>query len=150
MIDSRIYNFDCETKEEATAALLVYAVYNSRNRDKFKVSTEMWGQIERFVKSSAKRSENLQRFVESLRPKLYCENLNPKHLSGGNFENKPLKINDEYVEFNSDDQRTFLSSYLDKVNHSDVIDLLYNETTYIVMLVRERIENEKKLGKLGA
>lgn len=146
MSKSRIYNFDCDTVAEATAAILVYAVYNSRNRDKFKVSTEMWGQIERFVKSSAKRSSNLPRFIESLRPKLFCENINPKYLTGGDFENKPLKVGDEYIEFGTDDQRTFLSSYLDKVDQNEVLDLLYNETTYIVMLVRERIENEKKLG----
>ena len=53
-----IYGFDTQDKEAATAALIVYAIYRSRDIKRFKVSTQMWGQIERFVKSSAKRAKN--------------------------------------------------------------------------------------------
>lgn len=47
-----IYNFDTNAQHEAVSALLVYAVYRSRDRKRFKVTPEMWGQIERFCKAS--------------------------------------------------------------------------------------------------
>ena len=48
-----IYNFDTHQDSAAIAALCVYAIYRSRDKRKFKVSPEMWGQIDRFSKSSA-------------------------------------------------------------------------------------------------
>ena len=51
-----IFGFDTEDGNESTAALLVYAIYRSRNTMQFKVSIDMWDKIERFAKSAAKRA----------------------------------------------------------------------------------------------
>ena len=52
-----IYNFDTGEKKYAVAALLLYATYRSRDKSKFKVSPEMWGQIQRFTQAAAKRKQ---------------------------------------------------------------------------------------------
>ena len=38
-----IYNFDTDDNNYAVAALLVYAIWRSRDKSKFKVTTEVWG-----------------------------------------------------------------------------------------------------------
>lgn len=45
--------------------------------------------------------------------------------------------------------QTFLTTIIRKLNDRKILDVLLNETSYIVMLVRERIENEKVLEKFG-
>jgi hypothetical protein len=72
------YNFDTSDPNAATAALLVYAIYRSRDAKRFKVTPEMWNTIERSVKSVAKRAEDLGEFIEKLKPKLACASIKPK------------------------------------------------------------------------
>lgn len=50
-----IFNFDTTDNNYALASLLVYAIYRSRDKKRFKVTPEMWGQIQRFIKASVKR-----------------------------------------------------------------------------------------------
>lgn len=144
---SRIYLFDTENQNEAVAALIVYSIYRCRNYDKFKVSTEMWGQIERFIKASAKRSIDLYSFIESLRPKIFCEDLRSSKVGVAVSAEPVLTEDGKLVEFTYDENRVFLGSIINHHCDQDVVlGLLLNKTTYIVMLVRERLEIEKKLG----
>lgn len=144
---SRIFNFDARNNNEATAALIIYTIYRSRNQEKFKVSTEMWGQIERFIKSSAKRSDDLYAFIESLRPRLHCEVLR-KANAATVVEATPIATKDgTLMSLMYEMNGAFLSTMINHLtDHDEVLNLLMNKTTYIVMLVRDRIELEKKLG----
>lgn len=74
-----IYGFDTSDEHAATAALLVYAVYRSRDKARYKASPDMWEQIERFVKDSAKRAKTLPQFIESLKPRLACGSVRRQH-----------------------------------------------------------------------
>lgn len=140
-----IYNFDTDCKETATAALIVYAIYRSRDRKRFKVSIEMWGQIDRFVKASAKRASNLQRFMNNLMPKMSCDQISPKWLDVGVTGAKIMKHGDEYVQFSGEGMRSFMTDIIQKADHKKTLDILYRETTWVIMLVRDRLENEKPL-----
>lgn len=144
-----IYNFDTDDHNSATAALIVYAIYRSRDKRRFKVSPEMWGQIERAVKAAAKRATNLPRFIDTLMPKLYCPSINPKWmevgLKGGLISRQNSAGGTEFMEFAADDSREFLTKVLNGIEHQDVIDKLYKETTWIILLVRERLEREKPI-----
>lgn len=44
---------------------------------------------------------------------------------------------------------TFLTTIIRKVDHSKVIECLLNSTSYIVMLVRQRIAEEDRLKNIG-
>jgi len=142
-----IYNFDTNEEQYAISALLVYAVYRSRDKRKFKVTPEMWGQIDRFTKSSAKRARNLPQFIDALMPKLCCPSISPKWMQIG-MQGRVVDMGDgKFAEFNSTntDGREFLTSVLETELTGDVLNCLYKETTYIILLVRDRLEREKPI-----
>lgn len=141
-----IYNFDTEKNDEATAALIVYAIYRSRDRKRFKVSPEMWGQIDRFVKASAKRAQTIPQFIDNLMPKMSCASIHPKTMEVA-VTGRLLQVGNEFMEFKQDDKRTFLTRVIAECNEKNVLNKLYKETAWIVMLVRDRLEQEKPIEK---
>lgn len=147
-----IYQFDTDDPVAATGALLVYACWRSRNTSRFKVTPDVWGQIERFVKASAKRATSIPRFLEAFKPRVACETIHPRwmevgikgdlpaiRLSGGAF------VVSGQAEADRPEQREFLTGVLSEVDHEAVIRLLYRETAWIVLLVRDRLERERPL-----
>lgn len=141
-----IYNFDTEKNDEATAALIVYAIYRSRDRKRFKVSPEMWGQIDRFVKASAKRAQTIPQFIDGFMPKMSCASIHPKAMEVA-VTGRLLQVGNEFMEFKQDDKRTFLTRVVADCNEKNVLNKLYKETAWIVMLVRDRLEQEKPIEK---
>lgn len=141
-----IYGFETDNRDTATAALLVYAIYRSRDRRRFKVTPDMWGQIERFTQGAAKRATNLPRFMQALKPRIACDTIHPHAMEVG------IKGRVALVEMGDGslmqpaadpEAREFLAGVLDRVDHKAVLDLLYRETTWIILLVRTRLEAEK-------
>lgn len=141
---TKIYNFDTKNKQEAIAALLVYSIYRSRDKNRFKVSPEMWGQIERFTKSSAKRAKNLQQFLEQFKDKMKCTSINPKWTEIG-VNNRLLKQGDTLMSFNGSNSREFLTEIINEADHKVVLSSLLKETSWIIALVRDRLEIEKNI-----
>lgn len=141
-----IYNFDTDKNDEATAALIVYAIYRSRDRKRFKVSPEMWGQIDRFVKASAKRAQTIPQFIDSFMPKMSCASIHPSAMEVA-VTGRLLQVGNEFMEFKQDDKRTFLTRVVADCNEKNVLNKLYKETAWIVMLVRDRLEQEKPIEK---
>ena len=142
-----IYNFDTNDTHAAMAALLVYAVYRSRDKRKFKITPEMWGQIDRFTKSSSKRARNLPQFIDVLMPKLSCPSINPQWMQIGMTGRIVDISNGEFAEFTGTNTqgREFLTSVLETEDTSIVLNKLYKETTFIILLVRDRLEREKPI-----
>lgn len=140
-----IYNFDTDDSRQAVAALLVYAIYRSRDKSKFKVSPEMWGQIQRFVQASAKRAKTLPQFINNLQPKLSCPSLSPKWLEIGVQGRTFLQSGSNFIEMAQPDRRNFLTEILSEVNDKEVVKLLRTETQFIILLVRDRLEKEKPI-----
>jgi hypothetical protein len=144
-----IYGFDTDKKHEAAAALLVYATYRSRNKTQFKISLDMWDKIERFTKSASKRAATIPEFIEKLKPKLKCHSLSPKWMEVGIKNDIGLfsRMNKEgsvdYIELNSAPRREFMTSVVQKSNQKEVLNALCNETAWIILLIRERLEREK-------
>jgi hypothetical protein len=153
-----IYGFDCADEHAATAALLVYVVWRSRDRARYKITPDLWGQIERFVKDSAKRATSLAEFVEALKSprRINAPSLHPRHMEVGLAGEVPLvAVHDQetgrvtsYLQFSPDREsgaREFAVRVLERANHRAVIDKLYRETGWIILLVRDRIEREKPI-----
>lgn len=141
-----IYNFDTNNQNQAVAALLVYAIYRSRDKKRFKVSLEMWGQILGFVKSSAKRAKTLPAFIDKLQAKMSCPSLNPQWLEVGIQGKALLRSGDSLIEMPRQG-RSFLTDVLDKADDKAVLDILRYETQVVVLLVRDRLEQEKPIEK---
>lgn len=151
------YNFDTDNESAAIGALLVYAVYRSRDKKRFKVTPDMWGMIERAVKSVAKRAPNLGEFIEKLKPKLMCSTINPRWLkpnpwaditteSGAQIDEAAIRFKDgSFAVFGNQERRYFLTDILRDANHREVLDLLYRQASLIILLVRDRLEQEKPI-----
>lgn len=144
------YGFDTDDLDAATAALLVYVVWRSRDRARFKVTPDVWGQVERFTKSSAKRATTLPRFLEALKPRLLCATLHPRAMEVGMTGVIPLVElgTGEFAQVEPRDgepQREFLTGVLRAANERRVLDLLYRETAWVILLVRDRLERERPL-----
>lgn len=141
------YGFDTEDRDYATAALLVYAVYRSRNRSRYKVTPDMWGQIERFTKAAAKRARTIPEFLERLKPRLSCETLHPSAMSVGLSGTIPM-IESRHGEFiqlgdEGNERREFLTRVVDRADDQRVLRALNTETSWVILLVRDRLEREK-------
>lgn len=141
------YNFDTEDHGTAVAALLVYAVYRSRDVKRFKVTPEMWGQIERASKGVAKRARDLGEFIERLKPKLMCQTIHPrwaKTLPDGMLTMKMMP-DGSFASVEDRGRRQFLTDVLQEVDHREVLDILYRKTSLVILLVRDRLEREKPI-----
>ncbi|KWT70743.1 hypothetical protein APY04_0804 [Hyphomicrobium sulfonivorans] len=146
-----IYGFDTEDKSTATGALLVYAVYRSRDKTRFKVSLDMWSQIQRFVKDAAKRAKSIPRFIELLSPRLCCGSVQPRWMAVGAQGEIPLTVFSNAdgtfshaIQFAPEaESREFLTRVLAEADTKLVLQRLYQETQWIVMLVRDRLERER-------
>jgi len=142
------YNFDTEDRTAATASLLVYAVYRSRDVERFKVSPDMWAMIERAVKSASKRAADLGDFIEKLKPKLHCSTIHPRWAStmpDGVVTMKLDRETGELMQVQDKGRRQFLTDVLKEVDHRAVLDFLYKKTALVVLLVRDRLEREKPI-----
>lgn len=140
-----IFEFETDDYQTATAALVVYAIYRSRDKRKFKVSVDMWAQIERFVKASAKRAYNVQSFINSLMPRLCCDSIKPKWMDSGMLSGSFVKLGGSLVEFDQTKDRQFLTTVINEADHRQVLDRLYKETTWVILIVRDRLEREKPI-----
>lgn len=142
-----LHGFDTHDEPAAVGALLVYAVWRSRDKTRYKVTPDVWGQVERFTKGAAKRAATLPGFVERLMPRLSCATLQPRYLVSDLMSYRPMVANEdgEIIEVAGaeDDRREFLTRLLDETDPAPVLAALYHETVKIILLVRERIEREK-------
>ena len=141
-----IYNFDTEDRDAATAALLLYAVYRSRDRARFKITPDLWAQIERFTKAAAKRARGIPDFIENLKPRLSCATIHPRSMEAGIHGLQAVTDaagHTAYIE--RGDAREFLTGILRECDEKTVLDRLYKNTGWVVLLVRDRLEREKPL-----
>lgn len=148
-----IYGFDTDDEPAATAALLVYAIWRSRDRARLKISTDIWDRVERFTKDAAKRSRTLPSFIEALKPRLACGALKPKWMAvgmAGEIPVVPVVGEDGRMLYaiqrarnDETEPREFLVTVLERAPERHVLGRLYKETAWVVLLVRDRLEREK-------
>lgn len=141
------YNFDTDDPTGATAALLVYAIYRSRDVKRFKITPDMWGMIERAVRSASKRALDLGDFIQKLKPKLHCATIQPRWantIPEGIVSMKQMP-DGSYAQVVDQGRRQFLTDVLAESDHKQVLDFLYRKTALVVLLVRDRLEREKPL-----
>lgn len=143
-----IYGFDTDNRSQATAALLVYATWRSRDRGRLKITPDIWSQVERFTKASAKRARTIPQFLEALKPRLMCGTLHPRAMAVGIKGAIPLVRTQtgEIIQMAArTEQREFLTAALAGIDEKAVLDTLYQETSWIILLVRDRLERERPI-----
>lgn len=146
-----IYNFDTKNENAALGALIVYGCYRSRDISKFKVSPDMWGIIERAAKSCAKRADDLNDFIEKFKKKVSCTSLKPSYMMA-HTKSPEILVSDGYGNFITKEEtggRKFWLNIIEDSDNQKAIEELYKHTSFIIILVRDRLEREKYLRELG-
>ncbi len=142
-----IYGFDTSDPNAAMGALLVYGIYRSRDRNRFKTTPDMWGVIERGVKASATRVVELYDFIEKLKPKLSCSTLHPRWMATDGGDIVTMYVDPTTGELmqktQPDGQRQFWVQELESADHEAVLHILRYQTARVIALVRDRLEREK-------
>lgn len=137
-----MYGFNTEEKHKAIAALAVYVVYRSRS-DRFKTSTKMWEQITGFAKLSSKRSRTISEFIEMFRKPMCCDAIKPNACSETSDGSVGQLLDDGSIFVSGEKKREFATSVFENCKDEKVLDYLRMQTAYVILLVRERLENEK-------
>lgn len=134
--------FETNDMTAGRAAAIVYAVYRSADKGRKPTGVDMWGQIERFCRSSAKRAEDIGQFMQAFKRKMGCDTINPRYTK---IDEIPMP--NEQGEIIVINKRTFLQEIteLGTYEQRSVVDMLYANTTRIILLVRARLENEKMI-----
>lgn len=143
-----IHNFSTDKIEVGEAALIVYAIYKSS--DGSIRGIDMWGQIERFARVAAKRSNDVGEFINKFKRKIGCSTINPKYLGTRNSGEMMTRQADGSIISVGGMQRVFMTDILQKPQEEQkaIIDVLYQKTQLVILLVRDRLEREKMLGGL--
>lgn len=144
-----LYGFDTSNEEAAVGALLVYGVWRSRDVAALKITPEIWGMVERAVKSCAKRAADLHEFLEDLKPRLKCATIHPRYMTAGQNTVTFIETADGELLGGMRPRREFWTAVLEDADHKAVLEALYGKTGWIIALVRDRIEREKPVEMLA-
>lgn len=138
-----LYKFDTESVDHAKCALLLYALYKSRDKNSPLNGVETWERFNTFVRGACLKSTNMREFVQNFCRKAKIESIKPYYLSTDNLIVMPdtgeVIVSEEWRNFN-------ISIFED----DDLLDIINRETLYIITLIRERIQREKINGEVKA
>lgn len=137
-----LFGFNTEDELKARSALVIYAIYKSRDSKNGPSGVDMWAQIERFARSAAKRADTCDDFVAAFKRKMACRTINPRYLkSAGSSSNARILPTGEIVQFNKE-QRDFGLNIFEDETASLIPKCIYEKTQIIILLVRDRLERE--------
>lgn len=131
-----LYKFDTESLERAKAALLLYGMYRSRNKNSPLNGPETWDRFNAFVRGAWLKSSTTAEFVQEFCRKAKIESIKPRYLDTG----EPVLVPETGELIQSD---SFADYRLNIVEDDSLLDLFNKEAFFLIMLVRERIQREK-------
>ena len=146
-----LLGFQTENELKAKAAMLVYVIYRSRDMKKGPQGLDMWAQIERFAKASAKRADGIDDFVDAFKRKMACGTINPYWLRNDvTAANAMITERGEIMTLGGEKSRAFGTEiFEDEKQGREIVDTIYNKTQNIILLVRDRLEREKPFEEMN-
>lgn len=145
-----LLGFNTENEVKARAAFIIYVIYKSRDAGRGPSGLDMWGQIERYAKSSAKRSEGIDDFINAFKRKMACSTINPYWMRGDVAASNAAVLDDGSVMTFGGDIRAFgLEVFDDEESGEEIVNCIYSKTQVIILLVRDRLEREKMFAQKG-
>ncbi len=150
-----IHGFDTDDEPAATAALVLYVVYRSRDKARLKVTPDLWARVERALKDASKRAKTLPDLIEALKsPRRLCApTLHPRHMQVGLAGDIPLAVFhnpdgtfSHAIRFADDrdtGRREFMVRVVERADARAVLARAHRNTAWVVALVRHRIEGER-------
>lgn len=133
-----VYNFQTDDLKRARAALILYAMYRSRESNSSLNGVDTWPRFSSYVKAACIKSNNMAQFVQEFCRKANVASIKPKYLNTGD----PVQMSDGSM-IAIDGINNF---HMEIVEDDSLLNIISNETVYLGMLVRERIQREKLEG----
>lgn len=131
-----LLKFDTQNLSRAKAALILYAVYRSREKNSPLNGLETWDRYSSFIHGACLKASNMPEFVEELCHKAKTESIKPHYLGTGD----PVLISDDGTLIRSASAKDYK---LDVLEDDSLLPLFRKETAVLIALVRERIQREK-------
>lgn len=131
-----LYQFDCTSLKRAKAALLLYALYRSRDQKSSLNGVETWERFGSYIRGACLKSTTTAEFVQNFCRKAKIESIKPRYLR----TEYPVEMPDTGELVVSDSVQDF---QIEIFEDNTILLLIASETLYLIMLVRERIQREK-------
>lgn len=133
------YNFDTDDLTRAKAALLLYAMYRSRDKQSSLNGVDTWTRFTAYIQGACLKSSTTAEFVQAFCKKARVSAIKPRYLDSGD----PVRMPDgEMIEAEGvHDYRTGI------VEDNSLLPVLNRENVYLTLLVRERIQRERLEGE---
>ncbi len=133
------YNFDTDDLTRAKAALLLYAMYRSRDKQSSLNGVDTWTRFTAYIQGACLKSSTTAEFVQAFCKKARVSAIKPRYLDTGD----PVRMPDgEMIEAEGvHDYRAGI------VEDNSLLPVLNRENVYLTLLVRERIQRERLEGE---
>lgn len=135
------YNFNTQSVRHAKAALLLYAMYKSREANSSLNGIDTWTRFTAYIRGACLKSDTTAQFVQNFCRKSQVGSIKPKYLDSG--EPVALATGELISALGVHDYRT------DIIEDDGLLDVLSKEGVYLTLLVRERIQREKLEGEIN-
>lgn len=137
-----LYNFDTSRDDRARAALLIYALFKSRDAASPLNGLETWSRAESCCKAACLKSSTTAEFATRFKELAKIPSIKPYYLTDA----EGLVQMPDGAIIQADGVRDYK---LDIFEDDDVRATIEREYPIIVMLVRERIQREKLAGEVS-
>lgn len=131
-----LYQFDTDDLRHARAALLLYALYRSRDEKSSLNGLETWDRFGAYIKGACLKSVSTAEFVQNFCAKAKIESVKPRYLYTGG----PVVMPETGELISSDSVKDYQVRLFED---NSLLPLIEREYLYLIMLVRERIQRDK-------
>lgn len=130
--------FDTESLTLAKAALLVYAMYMSRNENSSLSGYETWDRCASYIRGATESAITVGEFTQEFCGMAGVTSIKPAHLKTDGL----VKIDDNGTLAQVEGMYNY---QLDLFENPEVLDALRRETQLIILLVRDKIQRNKEV-----
>ena len=132
-----LFNFNTDEMRFARAALVLYALYKSRNTNSPMNGMETWNRVESYCVGACKKSRTTSEFVTKFKELGRVGAIKPRYLSEQGV-GMTILPGGSVVE-----SANILNYHTALIEDNEIRKPLENDYPLITMLVRERIQREK-------
>lgn len=132
------FGFNTESVNHGKAALLLYAMYRSRELSSSLKGLETWERCSRFIRGAVLKASTVAEFVQQFCKMADVQTIKPHYLKTDGL----VEIDDIGTLAQVDGLYNY---QLELFENQEILDLFNNESMYLIMLVRERIQREREV-----
>lgn len=131
-----LYKFNTDSVKHASAALLLYAMYRSRNKNSPLNGLETWDRFNSYIRGACLKSSTTAEFMQKFCRAAKIDSVKPRYLS----TDDPVLMAETGELIMSDAIKDYR---IPIIEDNSLLRIMSDESIYLCMLVRDRIQREK-------